>query len=80
MSRSARHTLVIQRTICCIVAAVGAIVVWASVAHAAVIGTPAFQDVSTKPIAMAVMPEPATLVMLTCGIMCVASKLRRGGN
>ena len=78
MSDNTRHTLVIQRTLCCLLAALGAVLVWASISQAAVIGAPAFQDVSV-PTMPTVAPEPATLVMLTSGILCVASKLLRGG-
>lgn len=79
MTHNRPSTLTIERTICCLVAALGAILLWVSVASASVSAAPAFQDVSTPATATSATPEPATLGMLICGIMCVASKLRRGG-
>lgn len=74
-----RPTLRIERTICFIVAAFGAVLVWVSMSHAAVVSSPAFQDLVPPTSVVTVTPEPATLVMFTSGILCVVAKLLRGG-
>lgn len=79
MTQSNRLTLTIERTICCLIAAVGVVLLWVSVASASVAAAPAFQDVSTLATSTSATPEPATLGMLICGILFVASKLQRGG-
>ena len=77
MAGNNRFKLTIERTVCYVIAALGAILVWTSVAQAAEPVEPSFQDVLTSVTATA-RPEPATLAMLTCGIFCVVTRLRRG--
>ena len=79
MASKNQSKLAIERTICFAIAAIGALLLWASVAQAAESAAPSFQGVLTSAVTATVIPKPGTLVMLTCGIICVTFKLRRGG-
>lgn len=79
MTPDTRPTLRIERTICVIAAIIGAMLLWVSMTQAAVVSAPAFQDLMPSTSAATVTPEPATLVMFTSGILCVAAKMLRGG-
>ena len=76
MSHQRQRTLFIERLICCLVAAVGAILIWASTSHAATPVPAEFQDLLPTRHALASGPEPATLIILTAGIVIVALKMR----
>lgn len=79
MPSDTRPTLRIERTICLIVAAIGALLLWVSMTQAAVITTPAFQDLAAPTSVSTVTPEPATFVMFSTGLACVAAKMLRRG-
>lgn len=78
MSRDHRQALIIQRAICYLIAAVGALLLWAGATHAALPPAPGFHGVVASSITAASIPDSATLLMLTAGLGCLFLKMRRG--